>query len=204
MTMLRLRSAKDPFLDTVVAGQAARLLALAEAVGLWEPSALVETLDRGVFADALRAIAEAGVARLAPLDFEAYAGKPAVDLAAWIATLRDDIAASPVPDAELPRLESIFGVEELAELSGVATSSLRRYLSQRRDVPDVVAARVHLLARIAGDLAGSFNERGVRRWFERPRPQLDGQAPRDILRGNWDPEDPGPEKVAALAAERVG
>jgi len=204
MTMLRLRSAESPFEDAAVAGQAARLLALAEAVGLWQPQALVERLNRVVFAEALEAVAGAGVARHAPFDWESYAAKTPEDFVAWIREVRGDIADSPVPDRELPKLDALFGTDRLAALTGVASSSLRRYLGHDREVSDQVAGRAHLVARIVGDLAGSFNEQGIRRWFERPRPQLDQRAPKDILCGKWDPESPEAARVAALAAERAG
>ena len=100
--MLRLRSAESPFGDAVVAGQAARLLAMVESVGLWEPHVLIERLDRAVFVEALEAVAGAGVARYAPFDWENYAEKTPEDFARWIKTVSDDIADSPVPDRELP------------------------------------------------------------------------------------------------------
>lgn len=202
--MLRLRSAESPFGDAVVAGQAARLLAMVESVGLWEPHVLIERLDRAVFVEALEAVAGAGVARYAPFDWENYAEKTPEDFARWIKTVSDDIADSPVPDRELPKLDALFGTDRLAALTGVASSSLRRYLGHDRDVSDEVAGRAHLVARIVSDLAGSYNEQGIRRWFERPRPQLDRRAPKDILHGKWDPEGPEAARVAALAAERAG
>jgi uncharacterized protein (DUF2384 family) len=204
VTLLRLRSAERPFSDVAVAGQAARLLALAEGIGIWQPRVLIEVLDRNVFVEVLESVAMSGVARHAPLDWERYAEKTPEAFATWIKTVRDDIAASPVPELELPKLDMIFGTDRLASSVGVASSSMRRYLAQDRDTPDEVAARAHLLARMLSDLAGSYNERGIRRWFERPRSQLGGRAPQDILSGPWDPDEPEVIKVAALAAERAG
>ena len=45
---------------------------------------------------------------------------------------------------------------------------------------------------------------GVRRWFERPRSQLDGSAPQQLLSGDWDPDDPGPRRVSDLARALLG
>jgi hypothetical protein len=56
---------------------------------------------------------------------------------------------------------------------------------------------VHLLAVLIGDLAGAYNGVEIRRWFERPRTLLDGKAPQELLRGEWDPEDPGRRRVCA-------
>jgi uncharacterized protein (DUF2384 family) len=202
--MLRLRSAERPFSDVAVAGQAARLLALAEALGLWQPHDLVETVNRNVFAEALEAVAAAGVAQKAPFDWVSNADASPQDFATWIKTLREDIAGSPVPELELPRLDTLFGTERLARSVGVASSSMRRYVAHEREAPDEVAARAHLLAQIVSDLVGSYNERGIRRWFQRPRSQLGGRAPEDILSGRWDPDDPEVAEVAELAAERAG
>jgi hypothetical protein len=63
-----------------------------------------------------------------------------------------------------------------------------------------VAARLHFLALVVGDLAGSYNEVGIRRWFERPRSLLGGEPPAKRLEGDWDPDDEGPARVRALAA----
>jgi hypothetical protein len=173
MTMLRLRSVEPPFADRDVAGQAARLLAEAEAAGLWAPRSLISRLDQAVFSEALESMAETG-------------------------------AASPVPERELPRLDTLFGIDRVAELIGVAGSTLRRYLAGTRPVPDDVAWRGHVVVGVVGALAGSYNDRGVRRWFERPRTQLDGRAPDQILAGAWSPDSPDVARVVALAAESAG
>ncbi|MHB1582794.1 MAG: hypothetical protein ACYCU7_00395 [Acidimicrobiales bacterium] len=205
MTMLRLRSAEHPFDDTRVAGQAARLLALVEATGVWAPGEIVSVLDLTLFEDALGALADAGVAPTAVLDAGAYAQKPAPDIAEWIAGLRDAVAMSPVPDLELPKLDALFGNDRLARLVGVGASTMRRYVARERPVSDEVAQRVHLVTRIVGELAGSFNERGIRKWFERPRRQLDGRSPEEVLRAAWESDgEAAAEPVLALASQFTG
>ncbi len=62
-----------------------------------------------------------------------------------------------------------------------------------------MALRAHFVARIVGDLAGTYNERGIRRWFERPRHQLSGRAPEEILRAQWAPEDDDVVAMGELA-----
>jgi hypothetical protein len=66
-----------------------------------------------------------------------------------------------------------------------------------------VAARLHLLALVVGDLAGSYNALGIRRWFARKRTQLGDQAPAALLEGDWDPDDAGPRRVRDLARSLV-
>jgi hypothetical protein len=204
MTMLRLRSAQAPFTDHQVAGAAARLAAVAETLGLWQPKEPVEQLDAGLFEEVLASLASAGVAAFAPLEWHQYADKGGEALATWIDHIRDELAASPVPENEIPVIDGLLGGELLAGLIGVAPSSLRRYNAGKRDVPDPVAARAHLVALIVADLAGSYNERGIRRWFDRPRTQLDGSSPADILRDDWHPDDANVQRVKELSAERMG
>lgn len=98
----------------------------------------------------------------------------------------------------------MLGADLLAQLLVVSPSSLRRYASGARPTPCSVAARLHHLALIVRDLAGAYNDIGVRRWFCRPRTQLGGQTPAELLHGPWDPDDEGPTQVRQLAAALVG
>jgi uncharacterized protein (DUF2384 family) len=104
-----------------------------------------------------------------------------------------------MPAFEWPAMLDLFGAERLAGLLGVSVASLRRYAKDERPTPDVVAARLHLLARIVAELRGAYSEVGVRRWFERPRTALRGRAPDDLLTGAWDPDGADAERVLALA-----
>lgn len=202
--MIRFRSAEPPFDDPQVAGQAARLLAETEAAGLWEPDQVITSLNQVIFAEALQMLGTNDVVPHAQFEMPPHAAKGGADFAAWIRTLREILAASPVPECELPKLDELFGIDRLAELVGVANSSLRRYRSAERPVPDDVAWRIHVVARIVGHLAGSYNDRGTRRWFERPRQQLDGRAPDEILTGNWDPDQSDITQLLQLAEVRSG
>ena len=103
------------------------------------------------------------------------------------------------PAHEWRALQGVLGVELLARLLGISRSSARRYISGRRATPDVVAARLHFLALVVGDLAGAYNDIGVRRWFDRTRERLDGSTPAQALGGEWSPEDDGPRRVRDLA-----
>lgn len=94
----------------------------------------------------------------------------------------------------------MLGEPLLAALVGVSRSSLRRYAAGRRATPDAVAGRLHHVALVVGNLAGSSNDYGTRRWFERKRSQLGGRSPRGLLKGTWSPDAAGPGKVMALSA----
>ena len=111
--------------------------------------------------------------------------------------MRDD--QSPVPKQEWRALQDVLGLELLARLLGISLSSARRYISGSRSTPDGVAARRHFLAFVVGDLAGAYNDIGIRRWFDRPRERLDGSSPAQALGEGWSPIDDGPRRVRDLA-----
>ena len=96
-------------------------------------------------------------------------------------------------------MQNVLGLDLLAQLLDNSQSSVRRYLSGSRPTPDKVAARLHFLAIIVGDLAGAYNDIGVRRWFARPRKQLNGHSPAQILSDCWLPNDEGSQRVRELA-----
>ena len=81
----------------------------------------------------------------------------------------------------------------------ISTVSLRRYLSGARRTPDDVAVRLHALALIVGDLAGAYNDVGIRLWFARPRTVLGNRAPVDVLAAGWRPNDREVRQVRGLA-----
>ena len=125
------------------------------------------------------------------------------ELAGLLQTMIAALEASPVPKFEWAGVTRVLDDEALASLLGVSISSLKRYQSGERDTPDPIAARLHLLALVVGDLAGTYNDIGIRRWFMRKRTRLDGRAPAQLLAGEWDPEDAGPARVRQLARELV-
>ncbi len=109
-----------------------------------------------------------------------------------------------MPSRETPALIALFGPDSLARLVGVSPVSARRYAAGERPVPDTIANRLHLVAIVVGDLAGSYNEYGIRRWFDRPRSVLGDRSPAELLDGDWSPDDPGPRRVLELAASLSG
>ena len=125
------------------------------------------------------------------------------ELAGLLETMIAALEASPVPKFEWGGLGRVFDADDLAALLEVSASSLKRYQSGDRATPDAIAARLHFLALVVGDLAGSYNDIGIRRWFHRKRTQLDGRAPAAFLKGDWDPYDEGPARVRQLARELV-
>lgn len=144
---------------------------------------------------------------LAPLLRERAAeldGPTAERMTAAVARLLDTLDGSPSPQTEWRTMRATFGDAPLARLVGIAEASLRRYASGRRATPQHVAERLHWIAMIVADLAGGYNDFGIRRWFERPRAQLAGASPREALGHDWGVDDASATKVRALAAALNG
>ena len=106
----------------------------------------------------------------------------------------------PSPATEWQAVRELLNDDELlAALLGIGVMSVRRYAKGERRCPDAVAARLHWLALVIHQLEGTYNAYGIRRWFQRPRAALDGQAPQDRLKGDWDPDDAAIGPITALA-----
>ena len=122
-----------------------------------------------------------------------------VGLSSVLEKIDEALDQSPAPAHEWRALQHVLGLELLARLLGISPSSARRYLSGSRTTPDTVAARLHFLAFIVGDLAGAYNDIGVRRWFDRPRRRLDGSTPAETLGEHWSLDEEDPQRVRELA-----
>ena len=169
-------------LDAARAGVLA--VRLAEGMGLFvRPEG--RRIDRALVGQAIETAASAGLAEQVASrpDARAPGGET---ILAFLASLLD----SPRPAAEIAHLAPIFGYPVLGRLVGTSVPSLRRYAAEDRRTPDAIAQRVHLVAQLVATLRGSFNEFGIRRWFERPHPALSGRAPGEILARGLDPADP--------------
>jgi hypothetical protein len=200
----RSRSELDPIEDARVAARAASTLSLARAMGLIDD----DTAARApvTYADVRAAaehVARAGIGRHAAAGLRAAENEPRHFVPA-LDRLEDAMRESPSPATEWARLEAILGTDMLARLSHVSPASVRRYRDGERTTPDGVAARLHALALVVADLIGTYNDIGVRRWFERPRHRLGGHTPAALLSGDWDPHQPGPTRVRELARALVG
>ena len=123
---------------------------------------------------------------------------------AVVGELLDALGQSPAPSSEWTTMREVLGDESLCRLVGVSDTSLRRYASNGRTTPQAVEERLHWLAMVVADLSGAYNAFGIRRWFERPRPQLGGKSPREVLGDDWHVDSPAAERVRLLAAALSG
>jgi hypothetical protein len=174
----------------------------AEAMGLIPADAVTDAEPETVRLLAGR-LRRAGIGAAAADELHNVEAPRGEDVAALLKTLIAALEASPVPKSEWGGLGRVFAPDDLSALIDVSVSSLKRYQSGERETPDDVAARLHFLALLVGDLAGSYNTIGIRRWFQRKRSLLDGRAPAALLKGHWDPDDEGPLRVRQLARELV-
>jgi hypothetical protein len=199
MSSIRITSAGNPFDSAQLARRAVEVITTASAMGLLR-GVEIEHLDLPSFRRVVDRLAGAGIGTelSAALSLPSV-GKDPGALRALVDGLRDAIEVSPVPESEWGALEDLFGVDLLARLLQISPASVRRYRSSTRATPDDVAARLHFLANVAGDLAGTYNEIGVRRWFQRPRTALEGKTPAELLVTGWDPDAPGPARVRQLS-----
>lgn len=194
MPKLQIRSIEPPFDEPEATEAAVDVLKAMEAMGLLPGDVDELTLD--VVRSAATRAAEAGIGESAAASLRS---RSTGQVATALRELQQALEGSPAPAFEWPATLELFGAERLAALLGISVASLRRYAAGQRPTPDVVAARLHLVARIVAELRGAYSEVGVRRWFERTRSQLGGRVPGSVLSGDWDPDGADAERVLALA-----
>jgi Protein of unknown function (DUF2384) len=178
----------------------------AEAMGLLDLPPAAEAgpqSDIGAFRRLATQAEKAGIATATAAALHNVETPTPEELASLLTTMIAALEASPAPKFEWNGIGRVFDAEQLASLLNISLSSLKRYQAGERATPDAIAARLHFLALLVGDLAGSYNDIGVRRWFQRKRARLDGRTPAELLAGEWDPDDPGARRVRELARELV-
>lgn len=204
--MIRMASVGDPFDQPSVRSAATHLVLVAGGLGLLPEHASVERLDIELIRFIARTSLSEGVGQEAALAIledtgASTSGERWEDL---IVHFEAALAGSPMPKRELAELLRTYGHESLGSLLGISPASLRRYGTGARAVPDLIAARIHFLALVTADLTGSYNEFGLRRWWERPRSALDGRSPRVALGDDWDPDAQAAHDIAELAHALAG
>jgi transcriptional regulator with XRE-family HTH domain len=197
VSVLQIASAAPPFDRPAIGMRGARLLGLAEAMGLLQTEHPIAHLDWEALITPVHQLVERGIGRDIAIELEATGDQE--QLARLLDRLYEKLLESPSPETEARKLTDLLGTDSLADLVGVSVSSIRRYATGERSVPDAIAARLHHLAVITSYLSGGYNEFGIRRWFGRGRAQLQGRTPADLLRGDWDSESPDALSVLHLA-----
>jgi hypothetical protein len=187
------------------------LLTRASAMGVLAGAAVTQ-IDAQAVQRVLTALHKQGLIGAAPVALAPLLKKGPAQLDAATAERMADsveqlvavLDESPAPASEWSPMRAVFGDDVLGDLLGIAPASLRRYAAAERATPQTTAERLHWLAMVVSDLAGSYNDFGMRRWFERPRTQLGGKSPRALLGARWTPDDKAAQQVRKLAATLSG
>ena len=158
-------------------------------------------LDAAFLGDLTERVIEAG---LGSALLKLHAGASAEETADLVRSIWQALDDSPYPQGEWGGVRERLDDEQLADLLGISTSSVRRYASGERQTPDEIAWRLHTLSRIIAALTGSYNDYGIRRWFVRPRPQLGGGTPTEVFARAGGEDDPELMSLVRLAEALVG
>jgi hypothetical protein len=203
MEALQIEAMDEPFRsDPELASRALRLLSRAEYIGC--RTTVPTVLNRQAIAAVGRCLRKAKLpsAKWGQL----LAGGEhlsAARLREVVDAMNEQIEMSPLPGGEWDPLVKTLGEELLGTLLGISVSSVRRYHAGVRATPQAVAERLHVVALLVADLAGSYNEFGIRRWFTRPRTALASRRPVDLLGAGFDPETNEVNDVQRLAASLI-
>ena len=92
----------------------------------------------------------------------------------------------------LKDLEIILQEELLFDLTGKSLTDMTNH-SQR------YSKEIHFLYEVVDCLRGSYNDEGIRRWFQRGRSQLEGKSPLEYLGSDWNPDEEEARHVLELA-----
>jgi hypothetical protein len=207
MVDLQIESIEAPLLRSAeVASLALSLVARAQTMGFLPLREGRVELDRHFLEELAELLRRRGVASRATASLARAMQEPLNDVElidALRATL-DAVDASPHPEGEWAPARELLGDELLARLLRISASSLRRYAAGDRRTPDEVAWRLHLVARLLAALVGSYNDYGIRRWFDRRRSALDGATPAELLERAETEDDERLERLLALAEQLTG
>ena len=197
MTNLHIRSVRSPFDNPRLASAAIGALTRADAMGLLTRP--VTCLDGSAIQGLGTGMAKAGIGQSFLAELHQFPCSDAARLSSLLEKINDALDQSPAPTHEWRALQGVLGLDLLTRLLGISQSSARRYISGNRSTPDAIAGRLHFLAFVVGDLAGAYNDIGVRRWFDRPRERLNSNTPAEELGNAWSPGDDAPQRVRALS-----
>jgi hypothetical protein len=204
MSRIRITSVLPPFREDEFYPRAMRFLRRADAMGLLEGAA-IEELSPEIVRQVARKLSKRGLASDVAARLSG-AIPSREELVRYLDAALIALDESPVPAAELAKLNSLLGHESLADILEISAASLQRYQSGEREAPDAVADRAHFLTSVVAALEGTYNEFGVRRWFERARTVFGGRSARQLLGRRWASSDESAQRVlnAAESLQSLG
>lgn len=199
MTHIRIESVERPFDHPNLAPAAALALSRADAMGLLSRD--VTRLDAAAMRDVLDGMQDAGIGKATVAVSCRFSDAEPKEIAALLSRINETLRKSPAPTHESKALRKVLGIDLLAQLTGMKAGDARTYPGARREMRgDPIVERLHFLALLVSELAGSYTDAGVRRWFDRPRKALADKTPAQTLGQEWRPDGEGPVRVRELAA----
>ncbi len=201
MAQIQFDAVAPPLDSPGVGTLAARLLSYASAMDLLSDARTAQTLNYETLLRGIKRLTSA--TQIGPTTLVKLQERGAEDssrLRTLLAELYEQLEQSPAPDVEWKPLETFLGSALLSDLLDISPSSLFRYMSRDRHTPDDVADRLHTLALVVSDLAGAYNEFGIRRWFDRRRGPLSGRSPKEVLTKGWNSSSDRARQVRLLAS----
>ncbi len=90
--------------------------------------------------------------------------------------MTDDVVREP------SRIQEVLGPDLFARLTEPSGDS-----TAPTDDRGGAAARAQWLTGVVSDLSGTYSSTGIRAWFDRPRSQLEGRSPCEVLGDDWGP-----------------
>lgn len=106
---------------------------------------------------------------------------------------------------ELRTLDDVLGKKLCRKLLGLKQEKLTYYQNHPNKMSNRLKRRVDILSTIVRCLVGSYNFRGVRRWFKRPRTKLGGKTPGELfIAGRGNPNNQEVKKILSLAQGLAG
>jgi hypothetical protein len=204
MTNLHITSVLPPFGEEELYPRATRFLRRADAMGLLEGR--IEELSPEVVRRVARSLSQRGLASDVAARLTGGSMPSRDEFARYLDAALLALDESPVPASELAKLNSILGHRLLAKMLEISAASLQRYQTGDRQAPDLVADRAHFLTAVIAALEGTYNDFGVRRWFERPRSTFGGRSAQQLLARRWTSRDDSARRVleAAESLQHLG
>jgi hypothetical protein len=198
MKNIHITSILPPFEEEQLYPRATRFLRRADAMGLLDEP--IQELSADVVRRVARMLSKRGLA--SDLAARLSLAPSRDDFVRYLDAALRALDESPVPEAELAKLDSILGQGLLIGMLDISVASLQRYQSGDRDAPDAIAERAHFLTSVIAALEGTYNDFGVRRWFDRPRSVFSGRTARQLLSRSWTPSG-APARSVLAAAESL-
>jgi hypothetical protein len=93
-------------------------------------------------------------------------------------------------------LEIVLQEELLTDLTGKSPADIQKDLLGR-------SKEIYFLYEIVDCLRGSYNDEGIRRWFQRERSQLGGKSPLQYLGSGWSPDEEDAKRILELARSSI-